>query len=404
MHDLYTRIKQNINEAEIVSLAEDMIRLPSYRGIAQQETAVAAYIDRFFKKEGIASELIPVKDGRCNVVARLPGCGGGRTLLFNSHLDTVPPYDMADACRPRVEGGRLYGRGAVDTKGIVACMIAACAAVRRAGIILKGDFIFSGVIDEEDGSAGSVDLVKRGLRADGAIVGEPTGFDLCLGHKGLEWLEFSFQGADAHGGSQAGSRNAIRMAGLFIGKCERELAPKLKERIHPFLGSASMNYGFIRGGSQPSTVAGECILQVDRRWLPEEDYAAVLEEYEELLRSLAEEEPRFKGSMKVMEASRMEEGYLHAGSLLEPSHPLLAAAADSAFAVLGATPQQRAFTAWSDAGILSTYGGIPSLIFAPGEMAVAHSAGEHIKIKDLLPAALIYALTAVCFCGCAKSI
>jgi acetylornithine deacetylase/succinyl-diaminopimelate desuccinylase-like protein len=98
----------------------------------------------------------------------------------------------------------------------------------------------------------------------------------------------------------------------------------------------------------------------------------------------------------------MEEGYLHAGSLLEPSHPLLAAAADSAFAVLGAAPQQRAFTAWSDAGILSTYGGIPSLIFAPGELAVAHSAGEYIEIKDLLPAALIYALTAARFCGYVK--
>lgn len=399
MHDLHTRLKWCLMESEIVALAADMICLPSYRGVAQQETAVAAYIHRFFKKEGISSKLIPVKEGRCNVVARLPGRGGGRTLLFNSHLDTVPPYGMADACRPRVEGGRLYGRGAVDAKGIVACMIAACAALRRSGLTLKGDLIFAGVIDEEDGSAGSIDLIKRGLRADGAIVGEPTNFDLCLGHKGLEWLEFSFQGDEAHGGSQAGNRNAIRMAGLFIAWCERELLPRLERRTHPLLGSASMNYGFIHGGFQPSTVAGECILQVDRRWLPEEDYDAVLSEYAMLLRSLAEEEPGFKASMKVMEASRMEEGYIHAWSMLDPAHPLVGAAAESAAAVLGAAPPKRAFTAWSDAGMLSTYGRIPSLIFAPGELAVAHSAGEYMEIKDLVPAALIYALTAVRFCG-----
>jgi acetylornithine deacetylase/succinyl-diaminopimelate desuccinylase family protein len=392
------RIKQQLDEVEIISLVSELIAIPSYRGIEKQETRVAEYLDRFFKREGISSEVIPIKDGRCNVVARLPGSGGGRTFLLNSHLDTVPPYDMAGPCVPRVEGGRIYGRGAVDTKGVLACMAVAVAALSRAGIILKGDLIFTGVIDEEDGSAGSIDLVKKGLQADGAIVGEPTGFDLCLGQRGLEWLEFRFQGATVHGGNRAGAPNAIRMAAFFIAKCERELIPVLQERSHPLLGSASMNYGFIRGGSQPSTVAGECILQVDRRWLPDEDHSAVLGEYAELLRALSREEPQFKGSMRLMEVGRMEEGYLHTGSLLDPSHPLVGAAAESVTEVLGAPPGQRAFTAWSDAGVLSTYGGIPSLILAPGDLAAAHSAGEHIEIKDLLPAALIYALTAARFC------
>ncbi len=151
---------------------------------------------------------------------------------------------------------------------------------------MKGDLAFTGVIDEEDGSAGSLDLVRRGLQAEGAIVGEPNNFDICLGQRGLVWLEFIFRGSDRHGGSAAGGANAIQMAGLFIEKCEAELAPALKIRSHPLLGSATMNYGFIHGGSQPSTVASECILQVDRRLLPDEDRDAALEEYAALLRSL----------------------------------------------------------------------------------------------------------------------
>lgn len=399
MQDLWARIRKELDEREIISLAADLVAIPSHTGIPRQETAVAACIDRFFKKEGIPSELIPVKEGRCNVVARLSGSGGGRTLLLNSHLDTVPPYGMAEPCRPRIEGGRLYGRGAVDTKGILACMIAAVAALHRAGISLKGDLIFSGVIDEEGGSAGSIDLVKKGLRADGAIVGEPTGFDLCLGQRGLEWLEFRFQGASVHGGNLTGAPNAIPMAARFIARCDRELAPLLKKRSHPLLGSASMNYGFIHGGSQPSTVAGDCILQVDRRWLPGEEYAAVLGEYEDLLRRLAGEDPRFKATMKLMDAGRMEEGYLHTGSLLDPGHPLVGAAVESAARVLGAPPPLRAFSAWSDAGVLFTYGGIPALILAPGDLALAHSPNEYIELQELFPAALIYALTAARFCA-----
>lgn len=394
----HDRIKKELDEREIISLACEMIAVPSYRGVKRQETAVAAFIDRYFKSEGIASELIPVKEGRCNVVARLPGSGGGRALILNSHLDTVPPYDMERPFQPRLEQGRIYGRGAVDTKGIIACMIAAVAALKRSGLALKGDLIFTGVIDEEDGSAGSLDLVKKGLQAEGAIIGEPTGFDLCLGQRGLEWLEFTFRGSDAHGGSAAGGANAIRAAGLFIAKCEAELAPVLRKRTHPLLGSATMNYGFIRGGSQPSTVAGECVLQIDRRTLPDEDRDVVLGEYAALLRLLSEEERKFNGTMEPMEVGCMEEGYVHTGSLIDPSHPLVQAAAGSSTAVLGAAPGQRAFTAWSDAGVLSTYGGIPSLIFAPGDLAAAHSANEYMEIKDLLPAALIYALTAACFC------
>ena len=216
MQQLCERMREVLDEEEIISLACEMIAIPSYRGLKGQETAVAAFIDKFFRGEGIDSKLIPVKDGRCNVVARLSGSGGGRTLILNSHLDTVPPYDMERPFHPRLERGRIYGRGAGDTKGIIACMIAAMAALKRAGLPLKGDLLFTGVIDEEDGSAGTLDLVKRGPGAEGAIVGEPTGFDLCLGQRGLEWLEFTFRGSDTHGGGPAGGANAIRMAGLFI--------------------------------------------------------------------------------------------------------------------------------------------------------------------------------------------
>ena len=115
-------------------------------------------------------------------------------------------------------------------------MAVAVAALSRAGIILKGDLIFTGVIDEEDGSAGSIDLVKKGLQADGAIVGEPTGFDLCLGQRGLEWLEFRFQGATVHGGNRAGAPNAIQWRGSLLRNANGNW-PQAQREVASLLGS-----------------------------------------------------------------------------------------------------------------------------------------------------------------------
>ncbi len=286
-------------------------------------------------------------------------------------------------------------------KGGLACMMMAMAAIKRAGITLSGDLIFAALIDEEAKSLGTRAWLRECTELpDAAIVSEPTGMDVCVGHRGLEWFEFTFHGKTVHGGRQKEGINAIQKASMFINRLENDLIPKLEGKTpHPIIGSPSMNYGLIRGGTQPSTVAGECILQMDRRWIPGESFSGVLEEYRQIIDELAAEDPKFKADIKVMEISYMDEQYVHEAMDTDPEEPMVKAAEKAIKAVTGTEAVMRSFTAWSDGGLINYYGKVPTIVLGPGEMESAHSATEHISIGALVPAVLIYAEIACDFCG-----
>jgi len=386
------------DEGEMISLIADLVEIPSYPGVPGQETGVAERIHRFFRDEGIDSRVIPVVDGRCNVIARLPGTGGGRSLLLTGHTDTVPPYDMEDACTMKIEGEKMIGRGVVDMKGALACMMLSMAAIKRSGIKLRGDVEFAGVIGEEGKSEGTCALLKNGLKADAAIVGEPFGWDIGIGQKGLEWFECKILGKAVHGGKQKEGINAISKAGKLISAIDQELIPRIESRIHPVIGESSMNYGMISGGFQPSTVAGECLLQFDRRWIPGEKYELVIREYEELLEKLGKEDPQFEAELKVMDSSLMEKGFIHEAMELPLDHPLIIMVEKSIFEITGHWAEKKAFPAWTDAGLLSTYGGIPTVILGPGDPESAHTAQEFLETSYLVPFTRLYGLIARQFC------
>ncbi|MCX5973580.1 MAG: M20/M25/M40 family metallo-hydrolase, partial [Coprothermobacterota bacterium] len=280
------RVAKAIVAEEILSLAKELIAIPSHPGVPFREKEVAAAMDRFFRREGIASRLEEVEEGRPNVYAEL-GAGKGPTLLWCGHTDTVrADLFEGDPFAPRQEGDLLVGRGAVDMKASLACAMVALAGLKRARIDLAGKVLFAGVTDEEDRSAGCRALLRKQWRIDGAIVGEPTGLQPCLGHRGLEWLEIAFQGRAVHGGRAEEGINAISLAGKFLHRVETDLLPRLIDRRHPLLGCSTLNWGWIQGGTQPSTVAGNCRLQLDRRWIPQERYQDVLAELQSVLDSL----------------------------------------------------------------------------------------------------------------------
>jgi len=397
-NEFINKISQNFNEDELVNVIKDLVAIPSYNGIENQETKVAEYIYNLFKKEGIETEITHVQDGRKNVTAVLKGKGKGKSLLLTGHMDTVPPYDMEDALEMKIDGDKLIGRGTNDMKGPLACMIMTLIAIKRADVELEGDLIFAGVVDEEEKSLGTIDLIEKGMKTDGAIVGEPTKLDICIAHRGLEWLEFNFEGKTVHGGAQAEGINAILRASNFIQKAEEKIVPKLSERKHPVTGTSTMNYGTINGGTQPSTVAGSCKMKIDRRWIPSEKYEEVLNEYREVLKELKEQDPKFKCEMKVMDISVMKEGYVHEPMEIDENHPLVETLVKSSEEANGRTPNKTYFPAWSDGGLLHTYANIPTLVFAPGDLETAHSKDEFIDRKELVPAVKIYALTAYNFC------
>ncbi|MGE5676910.1 MAG: M20 family metallopeptidase [Pseudomonadota bacterium] len=398
--ELLKKLMASFSEDELVKMISRLVAMPSHPGVKNQETGVAELICDILQKEGIYTETIPVIDGRSNVVARLMGTGNGRTLLLTGHTDTVPPYDMpGNPYEIRVEDGKMYGRGVLDMKGPLGCMMMAMIAIKRSGIKLAGDIVFAGVIDEEDKSEGTRALLNSGLKADGAIVGEPSEMEICLGHRGLEWFEFTFHGKAVHGGNQKEGINAILMASKFIERVERDLIPDIEKRVHKIAGSSSMNYGLVKGGTQPSTVAGECILQIDRRWIPGERFEDIVKEYQRILDELHKEDPKFKGTFKVMDVSLMSDGYIHEAMEIEKENPVVTACTKAISGVTGHEAQYTSFKAWTDGGLISSYGKIPTIVVGPGYLESAHSAGEHIEIGALVPAALIYALTAVDFCS-----
>lgn len=395
---LLSKVKSVISEKETIDLIKDLVEIPSCPGIDKQETEVAKYIHKLFVKEGIESEIVPVVDGRCNVLAKLKGEGKGKTLLLTGHIDTVPPYDMEDPFSVKIKDGNMIGRGVVDMKGPLACMIAAIIGIKRAGIKLKGDIVFAGVIDEEYNSEGTIDLIKKGIQADAAIVGEPSNLDICLAHRGLEWFEFVFEGKTVHGGKQKEGINAILKASNFIQRVEEKLIPKLENKVHPLIGNGSMNYGTINGGTQPSTVAGGCSLTMDRRWLPGEKYEDVINEYNSVIGELNNEDKEFKCKLKVMENSAMRDGYVHEAMEIDKNHPIIDIIISKTKQIYNKEPNKTYFPAWSDGGLLSSYANIPTVIFAPGDLQTAHSSDECLEIAQIYPAALIYASIAVEFC------
>lgn len=387
-----------VSEDEIVELIRNLVKIPSYNGIINQETKVAEYIHKLFAKEGIDSEIITVAEGRCNVVSRIKGEGNGKTLLLTGHMDTVPPYDMIEPFELKSQGDILFGRGVVDMKGPLACMIYSLIAIKRANIKLSGDLIFAAVIDEEEKSLGTIDLIERGIKADAAIVGEPTNLNICIAHRGLEWFEFNFRGKTVHGGKQKEGINAIKKASEFINYVDDKLLPKIENETHELIGSSSMNYGTINGGTQPSTVAGECILKIDRRWVPGIKYDDVVSGYQDIIDELTKQDEKFKCTLKVVDESIMKKGYVHEAMETDINHPIVGIIKNNAKNILNKIPEITYFPAWTDGGLLSSYANIPTIVFAPGGLETAHSAIEQINRNQILSATLIYSLIAVDYC------
>lgn len=398
MEDLLLSFKEKVSAEEVANLAGELVKIPSYSGLKNQEEQVAEYIYSFFRREGIKTELKEVLKGRPNVYAVLKGKGEGPSLMITGHTDTVPPYEMTiDPFSGEIKDGRVYGRGAVDMKGPIAAMMMAMVGLKRCGIELKGDLVFAGAINEEEKSEGTEYIVNNGPRTDAAIVGEPTRLQIAAGHRGLEWLEIIIKGRATHGGTAKKGINAISKAAKFITKVERDLIPRLPERKHPLIGEPVLNFGVIQGGDQPSTVAGRCSIKIDRRWTPGETLEQVLKDFTDIIDELHSEDPDFNAEIKRIENNMATMD--HYPMEIDLNHPLVKTLSGVTHEVLGCESDITSFPAWTDASLLSNFGNIPCVVFGPGDLARAHSAEEYIEIRELYSAYLIYALTAIQYCG-----
>jgi acetylornithine deacetylase/succinyl-diaminopimelate desuccinylase len=386
-------VRSVVDRNTVSELTRELVRIPSYPGTVRQEEAVVIALQRFLSAHRIETRVEEVEPGRPNLLAIHRGDRPGRHLLLCGHTDTVPPNPGTEtqALSAAIHDGQIIGRGAVDMKGALAAMACALVQLKQRGCD-QGQISFAAVIDEELRSLGAEALLRSGLRADGAVIGEPTDNRLALGHKGLEWLELRFHGLASHGGTPSAGINAIEAAAQFVASVDLELRAKWALEPHPLLGPATLNIGTIAGGEQPSTVAAACRLTVDRRTLPGESFAGVVEE----LRQLALRSQRSFPGLEV-EIVRVATGMAtleHHAALIAPDHPLVQACERALEAKSAAT----VFPAWTDAGLLSTFGAIPCVILGPGDLALAHSPREAVSIAELERAVELYTRIALDFC------
>ena len=391
--------KEHYTEEEVVDLLRMLVAVPSHKDVPGREAEVGDLIFRICEDLRLEAEKVPVSGSRCNVCARLRGSGDGPTLLLNGHMDTVPPYDMViDPYSGEVRDGMVWGRGTTDMKGALACMITAMSAIKRSGIRLKGDILFTAVVGEEGESDGTEAFVVNGGKADAAIVGEPSGYGYSFAHRGLETLEIKVFGTTMHGSQALRGINAIKMAARLITRIEEKLFPKIVARENEYMGPALMNYGKIFGGDQICTVAGECTIQLDRRYLPGETVDSVIAEYQEIIDELHGEDPNFRAEISRMPNSRMK--YLaHAPLWTDPGEKIVRTVDEVLRRHLGREPERAGWRGWTDAGMLSTFAHIPTVVFGPGSLADAHTKDEHVSVKELYDFVSFYAETAAEFCG-----
>jgi acetylornithine deacetylase/succinyl-diaminopimelate desuccinylase family protein len=330
------------------------------------EKNVADFLASVAARAGLEIELQKVMPGRFNLLARLrPRNKVRRTILLAPHLDTVG----ANATKfiPQRKNGRLYGRGACDTKGSIAAMLTAlCELADSKSLPLETEIVFAGLIDEEHAQAGSRALAASGFKADMAIVGEPTRLQVVTAHKGSLWLDLETRGKAAHGATPQLGKNAIHEMARIVDLLETDYAAQLRKRKHPLLGAATVNVGEISGGAQPNIVPDFCKISVDRRTLPGETDAKVKREIAAFLR--VKKLSANISSTKLAPALPLETNY---------KLPLV----QQYLKCVGQT-KPLGVHYFCDAAILSA-GGIPSVVFGPGDIAQAHTEDEWISLTEL---------------------
>ncbi len=395
--DLYGSLIKTLNEDELIDLTKKLISIPSYHGLPDIEKEIGEYIYHFFKNDHMEPELVKVKGNRSNVI-----CGYGedqnlsKTLMLNGHLDTVDVKNMIiDPFSGHIENGCIFGRGAVDMKSAVAAMMMAVLLVKRANIKLSGKVYFAGVIDEERGAEGTRHILKNGPITKYGIVGEPSNLEIQNGHRGLEWIRIIVQGKYSHGGTPKDGINAIEKMNRVITEIQNNLLPLVKERKHPIAGPANFNLGTIKGGTQPSTVPGECILEIDRRYIPGETRESVINELNDIFRKISEDDPSFNAKAEIM-STKESTNIGYPPLACEPDSNIVLSLKD-ALKYNALKAKLSYFPAWSDGSLLN-YKGVEAVVFGPGYLSSAHSDKEYCPVADIINACKIYLYTILNIC------
>jgi len=364
-------------------LLSHLIAIPSF---GAQEEAIVRYLVERFTRQDIACRVTELDGKPLSVVAEVGN--GPRTIVLNSHVDTVPPGDpdlwLTDPLMPVEKGGVIYGRGAMDAKGCLTAMIVAFEGLARRREALAGKVILMAVGGEERGGLGTKTEVAKGLKADAAIVGESTRLLPMIAHKGVLRLEVEVIGRAAHASDPEAGINAIVAMGPIIQALDG-LATTVRQRSEAYTGKASLVISTISGGEALNVIPASCVISIDRRVLPNETEADANREIVEVVNRAVR---ATSGAQVTARKVRFVPP-----AMTDAKAPIVAATEHASSGALGRPIRATGFSATCDMTYLVNNGGIPTVILGPGNIEVAHQANEHISIEQMALAVEVYLKT-----------
>ncbi len=413
-------LDENVDElrGEMLDFLASIVRYPSVTG---EEAEAQRYVAGFLRKMGLLVDVWDIREedlkdhegagavtlGRSRpvVVGVKRGSGGGRSILLNGHIDvveaglgenwTVHPWQA------EVKGDYLYGRGSCDMKGGLTTAVFALAAVMRAGIRLRGDVVIQSVPGEEDGGVGTLACIHRGYVADAGIIPEPTRLAVGIAQAGCVNFRVVVRGLSAHGCMRDEGVSAVEKFYPVLQALLRWERQRNLELQHPFFqcyeNKVPISIGTVRAGSWNSTVPELLVAEGRAGMLPGESPEDFKREMEEVIVEATRGDPWLREHPPEVEwLSGMWEP-----AELDPDHPFVLSLAESFRRVTGEEPKLVGVTYGSDMRLFTRYGGVPTVLFGPGDVRRAHFPDEYVPISEVTTAAKVLAELLVEWCGVA---
>ncbi|MCE1252944.1 MAG: ArgE/DapE family deacylase [Anaerolineae bacterium] len=375
------------DENEVVSLCQRLVKMRSDNPPGN-ELNIAAYILEYLREAGFQGELVPHTASRASLIARLPGSGLKKDLLFSAHMDTVPVGAEAwvhDPFGGEISDGKIWGRGTCDMKGGLAAMLVAARNLAQSGMRPGGDLILALSAGEEVDMIGAKALVQRSEfnNLQAILVSEPTNNDLIIAEKGILWIEITTHGKTAHGSMPEFGRNAIRFMLAVIDELDHTDFPYVE---HPLLGKFSRSLNTIHGGLQTNIIPDQCKVTFDMRTVPGQDHAEIIQKFESVLNKLKTEIADFSASLRITQ---------NGVPLSTPlDDPLVGCFTTAIQSVTGVRPTPKGVRYFTDAAIFMPKANAPLVICGPGPTEMAHQPDEYVEIEKLVHSAQIYSLVA----------
>ncbi|MBI5118447.1 M20 family metallopeptidase [Candidatus Poribacteria bacterium] len=384
-------IRQTVSgmESEIIDFLSQLVRAKSINPPGDTITA-SAVIQEKLKEFKNPYEIHSFDDDKPNIILRA-GNRKGKSVCFNSHMDTVPVGDISkwkhDPFGAEIVNGKLYGRGSADAKGCAAAMLMAARVLEKAGIQLNGGLDVAIVSDEETaGSIGTQYVLDAGLlKPDLVVTGEITSNRIAIAEKGLLILSLTTHGRTAHASTPWEGVSAISKMAKLINEIENTLGESFKHKRHSLTPPPSFNFGLIEGGVAVNVVPDECRLTMDRRTIPGESLDEAEQEIAGIIERVKKTDPTFDAEFSVVYRANAFE--THADS------PLVNSAANVC-RLMELNPQPVGYQQVSDGRFFADKG-IPTIIIGPGVAELAHTPDEYVSVAAVIEATKLYTLLAV---------